>query len=261
MELNATPSTALTFGFILITLLLASWWIWLTGRAYANFFAEQTQKYSKTNTSRKATLWATVIILSWLGLTAMVSFQDWAHNFDSFPPPALRVLLILIAITMLFAFLKPGKVISQQTPIWLLIGFQTFRVPLELLIHQAYAENITIIEMTYLGRNFDIVTGVLALLLAIYSYRHALSNWVILLWNLLGLGLLLNVVATGIFSLPHPMQLVETNFPNVWITYFPFIWLPSLLVCSALFGHLLVFRYLTAQRKSPAVLNSQLNTD
>jgi len=260
MELNTTPSLVINFGFILTAIMLTCWWIWVSGKAYANSSPhENSQKKSQKN-RQKAVVWAAIIIFIWLALTAFISFQSWARQFDSFPPHALKVFLGLIALTMLLAFLRPGRIISQHTPLWLLIGFQAFRLPLELLIHQAYIENITIIEMTYLGRNFDIVTGLFAFILGVYAYKYTLSNRIILLWNLLGLALLMNVVTIGIFSMPHPIQLIKTDFPNIWITYFPFIWLPSVMVCSALFGHLLIFRYLSAQRKPTIRLKAKLNT-
>jgi len=256
MTLSADPSNLVQSGFILIALILACWWIWVTGKAYAGYYNQSATNKVVTGFHAKAAIWATLIACCWLGLTALISFQEWAHQFDSFPPPGVRVVIILVIITSLIAFLKPGKIIMQQTPIYLIIGFQAFRFPLELLIHQVYAENITIVEMTFQGRNFDIVTGLLALLLGIYAFKNELSHRIILLWNLLGLALLINVVATGILSMPHPMQMIQTDFPNIWVTYFPFIWLPGVMVCSALFGHLLVFRYLASQKKSPVLLKA-----
>lgn len=248
MELDVIPSNTLYAGFVILPLLITCWWIWVSGRAHA-VLNRDNKPLNSTNSnspkavfSLKAASLSAVIFVVWLTSAAFVGFQDWAHNFESFPPPVIRVFLVFIVVTLFIAFSKIGKVLALNTPLCLLIGFQTFRVPLELLLHQAYLENITIVEMTYLGRNFDIVTGILALAIAAYSYKRQISNKIILAWNMLGLAMLINVVGTGILSMPHAFQVVETDFPNIW--------LPYVLVCSALFSHLLIFRYLLEPKKN-----------
>lgn len=244
MELGTAPSNTLLGGFMILPILLACWWVWTSGRAYG-----VDNNSGSVAFNNKAAALSAVLLITWLILSAFVGLQDWAHSFDSFPPPGVRVFFALIATTFIIALSKPGKILALNTPLWLLIGFQTFRVPLELLIHQAYSENITIVEMTYFGRNFDIITGILALAIAVYAYKRAVPNKIIFTWNILGLALLVNVVASGVMSMPHKFQIIETDIANIWVTFFPFIWLPFILVCSALFGHLLVFRYLLARKE------------
>ncbi len=254
MELDVVPSSILFAGFILLPILLACWWIWTAGHAFAvDSIHKPSNRINSASApfNNKAALSAAVLLLIWLIFAAFVGHQDWAHTFDSFPPPGVRAFIAVIVITIILALTRPGKILALNTPLWLLTGFQAFRIPVEFLIHQAYLEKITIIEMTYLGRNFDIMTGVLALLIAIYAYKNKVSNKVILAWNILGLALLINVVSTGVMSMPHNFQLIETDKPNIWVMYFPFIWLPFVLVCSALFGHLLIFRYLLACKPKP----------
>lgn len=254
MELHLVPSNMLLSGFVVLPILLACWWVWVSGRAYAVDQEEYSLNPRNRNANAapfnsKAAVLTAILLVAWLIAAAFVGHQEWAHTFDSFPPPGVRAFFAFIAITIIIALSKAGKVLALNTPLWLLIGFQTFRIPLELLIHAAYLENVTIIQMTYYGRNFDIITGILALALALYSFKKVISNKVILAWNLLGLALLVNVVGTGVMSMPHHLQIIETDIPNIWVTFFPFIWLPFVLVCSALFGHLLIFRYLLAQKE------------
>ncbi len=262
MELGDTPSNILLTGFTVLPVLIACWWIWISGRAYSvdhvnNSLSSVTNYSPAAPFNYKAAALTAVVLVLWLIAAAYVGHQDWAHTFDSFPPPGVRVFLAFIVTTIIVALTKAGRVLAINTPLWLLIGFQVFRIPVELLIHQAYLENITIVEMTYFGRNFDIITGILALAIAIYAFKKEISNTIILMWNILGLAFLINVVAIGVFSMPHNIQLIETDIANIWVTFFPFIWLPFVLVCSALFGHLLVFRYLFAQRVKQGVLTTQ----
>ena len=62
------------------------------------------------------------------------------------------------------------------------------------------------------------------------------------MWNLAGLGLLVNVVTVAIQSFPGPLQSLWPS--NTWVTGLPYVWLPTVMVPLALGGHLLVFRRL-----------------
>ena len=244
MPLPAIPSMPLQAGFILLALILGAWWVFAVGRAYAR---EGTERW---HTSR-ALVGLGVLILWGLFLLG-VSQQQWVHEFNSFPPPALRVFIVLLVITAMIAFSTIGRKLAEGLPLIWLVGFQVFRLPTELLIHQAAIAGIAPMEMTFQGRNFDIITSVLALVLLLMLRSGKVPAKLVMSWNVVGLLLLLNVVATAIMAMPHPMQILHTTPPNVWVTYFPFILLPGVLVCSALLGHLLVFRALAIQRRAKA---------
>jgi hypothetical protein len=97
--------------------------------------------------------------------------------------------------------------------------------------------------MTWDGMNFDIITGVTALAIAPFVGR--ISRGWLLAWNCLGLGLLLWAIAIATVSFPTSLQLLHPD--NTWIARFPYIWLPAVLVPSALFGHIAIFRKLLTQ--------------
>jgi hypothetical protein len=242
MPLPTIPSTELQAGFLLLVLLMGIWWTYAVGRAYA------PANGANWNISR-AGIGLSVFVL-WVAFLFGVSQQIWAHNFDSFPPPGLRVFLLLILLTIVIAYSPIGRKLAAGLPLVWLVGFQVFRLPTELLIHQAANAGLAPMEMTFEGRNFDIVTALLALVLAVLLSKGEVSAKLIMVWNLLGLALLLNVVITAVMAMPHPLQMLNTTPPNVWVPYFPFILLPGVLVCSALLGHLLVFRALALQPRA-----------
>lgn len=244
MPLPAIPSMALQAGFIVLALILGAWWVLAVGRAYAR---EGTESWN----TPKALVGLSVFFLWGLFLLG-VSQQQWVHEFNSFPPPALRVFIVLLFITAMIAFSAIGRKLAAGLPLIWLVGFQVFRLPTELLIHQAATAGLAPMEMTFQGRNFDIITPVLALVLVLMLRSGKVPAKLVMSWNVIGLLLLLNVVATAIMAMPHPMQILHTTPPNVWVTYFPFILLPGVLVCSALLGHLLVFRALATQRRTKA---------
>ena len=52
---------------------------------------------------------------------------------------------------------------ANHVPLWILVAVQGFRLPLELAMHRLYERGIMPEQMSYSGRNFDIVTGATAL--------------------------------------------------------------------------------------------------
>ena len=63
-----------------------------------------------------------------------------------------------------------------NAPVWLLIAFHGFRLPLELIMHEAATEGVMPPQMTFTGLNFDITTGATALLVAALSAR-VYADW------------------------------------------------------------------------------------
>lgn len=58
--------------------------------------------------------------------------------------------------------------------------------------------------------------------------------------DLLCLLLVLQVVVTGILSFPSPIQVWSANQPNIAVLYFPYVWLPGIIVPMVVFAHLVV---------------------
>ena len=92
------------------------------------------------------------------------------------------------------------------------------------------------------GRNFDIVTGVLAAALALWLRAGHRTRWLVVAWNIVGLALLVNIVTVAILSTPAPIRYFMNEPANRLPSTFPYVWLPTFLVQAALFGHLLLFR-------------------
>ncbi len=127
-------------------------------------------------------------------------------------------------------------------------GFHASPLPLEIILHRLGIENAIPPQMTYDGMNFDIVSGVTAIAVALWAATGSLPRVVLFAWNLLGLALLANIVTVAILSTPVPFRVFLNEPANTIITTAPFIWLPTVLVQLAWMGHILVFRRLRAPR-------------
>jgi type IV secretory pathway TrbD component len=132
-------------------------------------------------------------------------------------------------------------------PLAALVGYQVFRFPLELFMHRAYVEGLRPVQMSYSGRNFDILTGISAGLLALALCRWNVPRFIVHAWNMAGFALLVNIVTIAVVSTPAFAWFGRDRL-NVWVTYSPFVRLPAVMVTAGLMGHLLVWRKLRLER-------------
>lgn len=180
----------------------------------------------------------------WLAATGALAHSGLLSQFDRVPPVAPFFLLGLAVCTVLFSRSSTGARLGADVPLAALVGFQAFRVPLEVLLHRLSVEGVLPVEVTYAGWNGDVLTGLLALPLSAMLWRGREARTLVAAWNALGLALLAVVVATAALSLPTPFQLVAADPSTAAVVAFPLVWLPAVLVQAAFLGHLLVFRRL-----------------
>ena len=110
-------------------------------------------------------------------------------------------------------------------------------------MHAMYERGVMPVQMSYAGRNFDIVTGVTALVVAGLVWSRRAGRGLVVAWNVLGSLLLVNVVTVAILGTPR-FQYFGPDHLNVWVMQPPFVWLPAVMVLAALAGHLIIFRAL-----------------
>jgi hypothetical protein len=195
------------------------------------------------------TIGAGVIYLAIPGVLALRGLLD---RYDPLPAPALLLVLVLTAITLTITLSPVGRRVIAAVGLPALVGFQVFRIPVEWLLHRLYQEGVVPVQMTYAGRNFDIVTGVTAAAVWVWLARGGRSRGVVLAWNMFGLALLTNIVTIAILSTPVPFRRFLDGPPNLLPSLLPYVWLPSFLVQLALAGHILVFRHLFPAGANPA---------
>ena len=151
---------------------------------------------------------------------------------------------LVLAVSAGLAFSRVGERVVGAVPVAALVGFQAFRLPLELVLHRFYDEGVIPVQMTYSGANFDIVTGVLAVVCGLGLWRGVAGRMVVWAFNCMGLGLLGAVVRIAVLSAPTPMRVYMNDPPVQLIFHAPYTWILSVCVAGALLGHLLVFRWL-----------------
>ena len=103
--------------------------------------------------------------------------------------------------------------------------------------------------MTFEGNNFDIVSGVLALLIGVAFARKPPPRALVWAFNLAGFGLLLNVMSIAVLSSPLPIRQYLNDPPVLLAYHFPYGWIVPICVGGAMFLHLLVFRRLMSAQE------------
>jgi hypothetical protein len=190
------------------------------------------------------------ILVAYIAVPGVLAQLGVLDRYDPLPAPALGLLLSLTLLTVAIVLSPLGTRLALGIGLGAAVALQAFRVPVELLLHRLYVEGAVPIQMTYSGRNFDVISGVSGLILGIWllSGRRVPSS-IVLAWNILGLALLANIVGIAVLSTPVPFRRFVEEPANLLPSTFPYIWLPSFLVQVALGSHLLVFRQLRFQRR------------
>jgi hypothetical protein len=183
-------------------------------------------------------------LLAWLAVTGVAGWLGLVRDFQRLPPKMFVLLLVAAVLTVVAALSRIGSRLVAEAGIVWLVGVQAFRIAVVIFLDWGHRVDLVPVQMTFAGRNWDVVSGVSAAGIAWLAAKERAPRWLILLWNCVGLALLLNIVVIAILSMPTPLRRFHNDPANSFIAYFPYIWLPTFLVQVALFGHLLVFRWL-----------------
>lgn len=186
-------------------------------------------------------------LLAWLVVTAAISGSG-VLEAPGTPPRAMFFFVGTNLAAVIFAFSPAGTRLAAGLPVAALVGFHAFRLPLELVLHQWYAEGVLPVQMTYAGHNFDIVTGTLALGVGIALWRGGTSWWLVLAFNLVGFALLVTVASIALLSSPIPLRTYMNEPPVLLVFHAPYGWIVPMCVAPALAGHLVLFRWLWRAR-------------
>ncbi|MDP1571229.1 MAG: hypothetical protein Q8L86_14645 [Vicinamibacterales bacterium] len=189
------------------------------------------------------------VAAGWMAATWAIAASGLLLQFDLRPPPFAIVPLVMVALGVWLARSRVGDVLARGLPLWVLVGVQSFRLPLELMMDRAAQQGVMPVQMSFAGHNFDILTGMTAAMLAITMAMRPVPRGLVHAWNAGGLLLLVNIVVVSILSTPVVGAYGPDRY-NVWVMTAPYVSLPAVMVLTAWAGHLVVFRALRV-RVSP----------
>ncbi len=218
------------FGIGAIAWIVAGVWVWLFGQR-----------------QRRLTIRLAAGALVAFVASAAAATSGWLQRMD--PPPSMALMIAtVLAVAFALGLSRFGRSAADNVRLSSQVAFQSFRLPLELVMHRAAELGIMPEELSYSGYNFDIVTGAGAVALAFaMAAGLAVPRGVLWAWNLWGCWCLAVIVFVAIAG--SPMVRFFGDAPphvNTWVLFVPYVWLPVVLVTAAIFGHIVLSRALLA---------------
>lgn len=218
--------------FILITLVVLFWLIFMLFQA--------AYKVGNPRTRRNVSIFIAGAVV-WLVVQGLLAYSNFYLNFDSFPPRLavfgiLPILIIFIVSPFLLAKIKS---FTRAFSLEGLTYFQAIRFPVEIVLLWLFIYGAIPELMTFEGRNFDILMGITAPLVAFVCFTRKIASLKLaLIWNFIGLALLFNIVINAILAAPTPLQQFAFDQPNIAVAHFPFIWLGVFVVPVVYIAHI-----------------------
>lgn len=197
-----------------------------------------------------------LLTVAWLAVQAGLAVGGFYKSSLDTLPPRLVLGAVLPAIILII-----GIFISGKGRRWMahlsradLVAISVVRIGVEIGLYGLATHRLVPELMTFSGRNFDILAGLTAPVVASFWRSQRLSRGWLIAWNVAALALLANIVTLALLSAPTPAQQLAFEQPNVAVLRFPFVWLPAFIVPVVLFSHVASL-YLLLRRPEPAALS------
>lgn len=188
-------------------------------------------------------------LVGWTVFVSIWSLSGKMQDFSIFPLNMAPILFIPLIAVLIVSFSSGGKEILAHVDPQAIIKLQSFRFFVELVIWLLFIEKMLPVQMTFEGRNFDVISGVTAPLVAWLVANQKINRAVVALWNIACLGLLINILTVAILSMPTEFQYFFNQPYNIAVTQFPYAFLPAFLVPLAYMLHFFSLRQLAIKSK------------
>ncbi len=191
-----------------------------------------------------------LILIVWANTQSIIAKSGFYLISDTIPP---RFLLMvgppMLSILVIFAT-KKGRGFISTFDLKTLTLLHTVRIPVELVLYSLFLQKLVPELMTFSGRNWDILSGISAVLIYfLVIKKDKINTTLALVWNFICLGLLFNIVINAILSAPFAFQQFAFEQPNIGVLMFPYNLLPAVIVPIVLFSHLISIKQLLALKK------------
>lgn len=196
--------------------------------------------------SRRHALLLSAAVFTIMAVSGIAALSGTLAQFNSFPPPMLMMIASVFVVSFAIGLSRFGRDAAAKLSFAALVGLQGFRFPLELVMHHAGNVGIMPVQLSYSGYNFDIVTGIGALLIfALLNSDRAVPRSVLWAWNVWGSFCLVVIAIIAITTSPVVRLFGDDPHNlNTWVLYFPYVWLPVVLVTVAISSHIVITRKL-----------------
>jgi hypothetical protein len=171
-------------------------------------------------------------------LQSILAYQEFYLVTDTIPP---RFILVLLPVTIAILWMtlsKKGKELISKRDFKFSTVLHSVRFPVELVLWQLYLYHMIPELMTFEGRNFDIVIGIIAPIVGFLYVKNKMTLKALRIWNIIGLILVSFIMVNGILSAELPIQQFAFDQSSRGLNYFPFILLPAMVVPLVIYTHI-----------------------
>jgi hypothetical protein len=184
-------------------------------------------------------------LAAWLAVQGIILATGFYTKTDTLPPRfALAIVPPFIAM-IYFLTNKTSADFLNKILLKDLTLVHICRIPVEIGLLWLYQSRQIPQIMTFEGRNFDILSGITAIIMVWYAFQNGSTKRTpLLIWNIICLALVINIVTIGILAVPTPVQQFGFEQPNIGILTFPFGWLPAFIVPVVMFCHIVSIQQL-----------------
>jgi fatty acid desaturase len=168
----------------------------------------------------------------------------------------LFIILPLFLFTFVFLIRNKKSEVLLNVPKHIPIAYQSFRAFIEVIFYFTFLKGILPVQVTFEGANYDVLFGISAVFVGIYSFKKNASKRALIIWNVIGIG----VVAFAAFTF-----ITSFYFPSIWglddsqlsqeFNQLPYLLLPLFFMPSAIFMHVLSIIQLKQLMKREAQSN------
>lgn len=173
----------------------------------------------------------------WLGFFAVLS----VIGQPLFGIPLGPIFLVMALVTSFFVSISSyGARLALGLSINALVAFQVVRLPMELVLHQWARQGTIPMVVTWTGYNWDILTGIFALLIVPIASKSRRAVWI---FNICGLILLINLLVvwlatalelSGWYGQPSLKLAYHTPYFLIFPIYFAGIFAGHIVLTRAL---------------------------
>lgn len=193
-----------------------------------------------------------LVAVAVMAVSAYAAWSGLLARFDRVPPPMALLIVLVLVMPTLAGLSSFGRRAAVEVAVAAVVELQIFRLPLELVMHHAGRAGVMPPELSFGGYNFDIVTGIGAAIIGAMMARGvAVPRPLLWAWNIWGIYCLGAIAAIAIATSPMVRAFGDDpRHVNTWVLYFPFVWLPVVMVSVAIFSHVVVTRALLSWRRA-----------
>lgn len=196
-----------------------------------------------------------IVFTAWIVYVVIIARTGLLADFSL--PPRLPLLIVIPAIVgcIFLTGRSNFREVLNQTPLYVPVYFQSFRILVELLIYGAFLQGVFPERATFSGINYDILVGASAPIMGLLVQSKKISYTGLLVWN----GIAMSILSVTVYAFISTYYFTDyvTQAGNTDFTKLPYLLLASVLLPVAVFLHIFSLRQILMARRQAGTPDSK----